>query len=129
MADLEFEARLERMFAQPPAIADNEAFARRVEERLNKGWGLRQLAIWVIGLGGGLLGASQLIASGALMEFEKVSESDVASATQGLQDAWRSSVLSAEVMAMPVSGEVVWMAAALGAIALAFAVTRAVEEF
>lgn len=129
MADLEFEARLERLFAQPPAMADNEAFARRVEDRLNRGWGLRQLLIWVIGLGGGILGATQLITSGALVQFERVSESDVGAATQTIQNAWRSGVVSADAMSMPFSGEVIWMAAALGAIALAFAVTRAVEEF
>ncbi|HYG26538.1 MAG TPA: hypothetical protein VD906_06505, partial [Caulobacteraceae bacterium] len=39
---------------------------------------------------------------------------------------WRSSL---DAAAMPLSGEVMWMAAALGVMALALAVTRAVEEF
>lgn len=46
MAELEFERRLERLFAEPPAFSDEKAFAVSVERKLNRGWNIRR---WTIG--------------------------------------------------------------------------------
>jgi hypothetical protein len=125
MADLEFEARLGRMFDEPPALSGGEAFAHGVETRLNRGWGVRQLLIGAAGLAGGVIGAGQLFGSGVMPRFQAVSEQAGQAFTHRLDG-----LLSGESLAaLPLSGEVMWMAAALGVMALAFALTRAIEEF
>lgn len=63
MAEREFEAELERMFNQPPAFADNDAFTRRVTSRLDKSWRLRAVALAAAGSVGGLITLSQTIGS------------------------------------------------------------------
>ena len=60
------------------------------------------------------------------VKVEAASRKSASLLTSGLGDLWNSATGYA---AMPLSGEVLWMAAALGVMALAFAVTRAVEEF
>lgn len=63
MAEREFEAELERMFNQPPAFVDNDAFTRRVTSRLDKSWRLRAVALAAAGTVGGLITLSQTIGS------------------------------------------------------------------
>ena len=125
MADVSFESRLLRMFDEPPPFADADAFARQVETRLNRGWGLRQLMIGAFGVVGGFIGAFQMVGSGMGAQLEQASEQSAGLLNQRFDSLWRSSV---DFASMPLSGEVLWMAAALGVMALAFAVTRAVEE-
>ena len=66
MADFEFEGRLERLFAQPPRLADGDAFARRVEARLDREWTLRRVLIGAAGLAGAVVALGQTLGSGAL---------------------------------------------------------------
>jgi hypothetical protein len=126
MADVDFEARLLRLYDQPPAFGDAEVFAHRIEARLDRGWGIRQVLIGAFGFVGGLIGALQMVGSGVGAELREASQDSTAALTQQIDGLWRSSL---DVSAMPLSGEVMWMAAALGVMALALAVTRAVEEF
>lgn len=69
MAEREFEAELERMFNQPPAFADNDAFTRRVTSRLDKSWRLRAVALAAAGTVGGLITLSQTIGSNFSLRF------------------------------------------------------------
>lgn len=64
MDERQFEADLERQFNQAPAFDDNEAFARRVSNRLEKGWRLRAVGIASAGAIGGLIALSQTIRAG-----------------------------------------------------------------
>src|SRR5579859_7056298 len=66
MADLEFEGRLDRLFAEAPMLGDAEAFARRVQSRLDRSWTLRRLLIGGLGVFGGLIAVVQLAASGVI---------------------------------------------------------------
>ena len=126
MADVSFENRLLRMFDEPPALPDAERFARDIEARLDRGWGMRQLMIWAFGIVGGLIGAVQVVGSGMGVELQRASEQSAALVTRPLGELWRSDL---DLGGIPLTGEVLWMAAALGVMALALAVTRAVEEF
>ena len=45
MAELDFERRLERMFAETPELPDAGAFADGIERKLDRGWNLRR---WMI---------------------------------------------------------------------------------
>jgi outer membrane PBP1 activator LpoA protein len=77
MAEREFEAELERMFNQPPTFTDNDAFARRVNARLNKSWRLRAVAIATAGAVGGLITVSQTIGSGLNLRVTEASAQSV----------------------------------------------------
>jgi hypothetical protein len=69
MAERDFEAELERMFNQPPAFADNDAFTRRVTSRLDTSWRLRAVALAAAGTVGGLITLSQTIGSNFSLRF------------------------------------------------------------
>ncbi|MDP1736483.1 MAG: hypothetical protein Q8L23_03475 [Caulobacter sp.] len=126
MAELDFEMKLDRMFNEPPVLADGEAFARMVELRLDRGWNLRQVAIGATGLIAGLVGVTQVLGSPLLFEAGKATQRNAAALTDGVTGLVRA---GENLSALPFGGEAMWLAAALGVMALAFAVTRAVEEF
>ena len=126
MAELDFEMKLDRMFNEPPAMADSEAFARLVELRLDRGWNLRQVAIGGAGMVAGLVGVSQVLGSRLLFDAGEVTQRNANAFTQSVTSMVRT---GENLSALPFGGEAMWLAAALGVMALAFAVTRAVEEF
>ncbi|MDP1632054.1 MAG: hypothetical protein Q8L66_11615 [Caulobacter sp.] len=126
MAELDFEMKLDRMFNEPPAFADAEPFATLVEMRLNRGWNLRQMGIGAAGLVAGLVGVSQLLNSQLLLDVSQVTERQALAFSGGVTGLAK---MSANLSALPFGGEAVWLAMALGVMALAFAVTRAVEGF
>ena len=68
----------------------------------------------------------EAFAAALLPELESAALRSTSLVSERIDSAWRSSFGMA---GMPLSGEVLWMAAALGVMALALAVTRAVEEF
>lgn len=87
MAEREFEAELERMFNQPPAFADNEAFTRRVTGRLNKSWRLRAFGIATAGAVGGLIAVSQTLGANLTFSFNEASTRQVARVDGAYQQA------------------------------------------
>jgi hypothetical protein len=95
MAEREFEADLERMFQQAPAFADNEAFARRVEARLDKNWRLRALGIASAGAIGGLIALTQTIRAGLGLEAAEAASSRSVAHADGVVDSLFSQVLGA----------------------------------
>jgi hypothetical protein len=114
------------MFAEAPALPDPDGFARVVEARLDRGWNLRQALIWTMGLAGGVVGVSQMLPSRLMAQMGEASDESAQLVGRGLSGL---SSLEGMINTLPLGGEVVWMAAALGVMALAFAITRAVEEF
>lgn len=125
MADLDFEMKLDRMFNEAPAFADADAFARLLELRLDRGWNLRQIVMGVAGLVVGVIGVFQLIGSRFLFE----AGSQAGQQVQAFNGLFREFGRVGETVAMlPFGGQAIWMAAGLGVMALAFAVTRAVES-
>jgi uncharacterized protein YhdP len=126
MAELDFEMKLDRMFNEPPALPDAEAFARLVELRLDRGWNLRQVGIGAAGLVAGLVGVSQLLGSRLLFDAGAATERQALAFSDSVNGLIRT---GANISALPFGGEAIWLAAALGVMALAFAVTRAVDEF
>ncbi len=125
MADLDFEMQLDRLFAEPPPFGDSEAFAQRVDARLNRGWNMRSLAIGAAGVLGGVIGVGQLISSNLLGRAEAVSNSQSHALNDGFASMMRA---SSNLSALPIGGEALWMAAALGILALAFGITRAMDQ-
>lgn len=123
MAELDFERRLERLFAEAPAFADDDAFAQRVERRLDRGWTARRWLIGAAGVAGGLIGASQLVLSSV---FHRIA------AVEGSARALSSGLPQAEpvrwISTLPSGGVVVWIAIGVAVILMGFVFTRVIEE-
>lgn len=125
MAELDFERRLERLFAEAPAFSDEKAFADSVERKLDRGWTMRRWLIGAAGLVGGIVGASQLIMSNFMGELETASAGS-SRILQASMAEWapRLDILSA----LPAGSSVVWLASGLAVLALGFVLTRVIEE-
>ena len=125
MSDLGFEARLERLFAQPPRVADPEQFAARVEARLDREWSLRRAFIGAAGLVGGVIAVTQTV--GAEM-FARLAET-VRPLGGRLDTRWATGWY-ADLQAQTLfSGEALWMLAALSGLVATLAVARAADSF
>jgi hypothetical protein len=124
MAEPDFERGLERLFADPPAFADADAFAQRLERRLERGWTVRRWLIGAAGLAGGLIAASQLVVPGVFGRIGVVGRSAHAvSATLTLPPP-------AEWLSILPSGDgVVWTAVGVAVALTGFVLTRVIEEF
>src|SRR5665213_3077861 len=66
MAEASFEGRLERMFAEAPAMRDADLFTLQVVDRLDRGWTARRLLIGIMGAVGGVIGSAQILGSGVI---------------------------------------------------------------
>ena len=124
MPDNSFEFRLERMFAEAPAMPDAELFTVQVLSRLDRGWTARRLLIGVMGVAGGLIGGFQLAGSGGLGAVAAFGAESNAYFTRHVTDQL-SAVLPA---GLAVDGQVILTAAALALIAAGFGVARLIRE-
>lgn len=123
MAEIDFERRLERLFAQHVELPDAAAFADRIERRLDRGWNLRRWLIGAAGLAGGVVGASQLVMSNLFQRVE-TAEQSARALGQGL-----ARVTPTTDMVSALSGGYgLWIAVGLAILTLGFAVTRVIEE-
>ncbi|TAK36435.1 MAG: hypothetical protein EPO30_11485 [Lysobacteraceae bacterium] len=125
MAEVDFERRLERLFADAPEFGDSEAFAARVERRLDRGWATRRVLIGVAGVVGGVIGASQLVLTNFAEDLQSATEGPARLLTAGVSQVaadsdWMSALSGA--------GNVIWLAAGLAGLAVAFVITRMIEE-
>lgn len=126
MAEPDFEAQLTRMFAQAPSFPDAALFNAEVAAKLDRGWAMRRVFIAVAGTGAGLIGAVQIFGSRFSNELAQLSREGGHSLEAEINGGWTK--LTA-LLSTPSSAEAVWLAAGLAVIALAFAVTRVVEDF
>ena len=126
MAEPDFEAQLSRLFAEAPSFPDAALFNAEVAARLDRGWTLRRLFIGAAGVAAGLFAAVQILTSRFSSEVAELSKNG----SHGLETEVSAAVAKVNaVLTTPASAEAVWLAAGLAVVALAFAVTRAVEEF
>jgi hypothetical protein len=124
MVEAEFERRLERLFAEAPELPDADAFADRVDRRLNAGWTARRWLIGAAGVVGGVIGASQLMLSNVFQRVETAGDS-VRLLSTGINHIstgtdWMAAVSS--------GGAVVWAAAAMAVVMMGFVLTRVIGE-
>jgi hypothetical protein len=125
MAELEFEARLDRLFAQAPVFPDATLFAIQVDHRLERGWNLRRMVIGGLGLVGGLFGVAQLVSLNILSRAETLSAQSSKLLSQNVHQLIP---LHLSFLDLPFGREVLGMSAALAVIALVLGLTRAIEE-
>ena len=124
MADQDFEAQLSRLYGQPPVCRDAELFAQQVTERLDRGWALRRVVIGATGVVAGLAAAVQLVGGRFADEFSAMSRDGAQQLDLGLGQLTRR---YDQLFTMGGS-ETLWIAAALALLALAFGVTRLMDE-
>jgi hypothetical protein len=123
MVEASFEHRLERLFAESPELPDCTQFAQAVEAKLSRGWAARRWLIGAAGLIGGVIGASQLMASNIYQRVDSAEESARA-ATRVLSQA----VPSTDMVTALSGGFGVWVAVGLAVATMGFALTRVIEE-
>jgi hypothetical protein len=123
MAELDFERRLERLFAEVPELPDARSFAERVERRLDRGWTARRWLIGAAGMAGGVIGASQLLVSNLFQRVE-TAEQSARALSQGLARVTPSS----DMVSALSGGYGLWIAVGLAVLTLGFAVSRVIEE-
>ncbi len=119
-----FERMLEQRFADTPPAPDAEAFAHRVGVELERQWRFRRWLIGAAGVAGGLIGAGQLLAAGAVPWLLHAT----ATSAQGMGALVREAVDLGGITTSPPHGVVVWVVAALAAGALGAGLTRVIEE-
>ena len=124
MAELEFEHRLSRLFAEAPAYADADRFAQRVETRLDRVWALRRALIGIAGLGGGVVAAGQMLGARLIDRAAGFSEASLSSVSHGARALGGLRFLAD----LPVGAEVAWTAAGLAVLAIVLVAARAIEE-
>ena len=125
MAEPDFEAQLTRMFAEPPSFPDAALFNAEVAAKLDRGWAVRRLFIGGAGTAAGLFAAFQILTTRFSSEVAQLSRNGGHN-LQAEVDAGVAKINA--VITTPASAEALWLAAGLAVVALAFAVTRAVEE-
>jgi hypothetical protein len=141
MAEQGFEAELARLFQEHPAFPDSAQFAQEVEQRLNRGWSLRRIAISVLGLVGGVVSVIQVAGASVVDRASALSAASVKAAERGagtvpaiansLSQAANVRGLSMSGLTLgglPLGGEIVWLVLGLAVLAVAFLATRIMEE-
>ena len=123
MAEADFERRLERLFGEAPDLADSQAFAERIERRLDRGWTARRWLIGVAGGVGGVIGASQLMMFNLFQRVE-----DAGQSAQALGQGLSRVTPSTEMVSALSGGYGVWIAVGLAVVTMGFAVARVIEE-
>lgn len=130
MAETSFEYRLQRLFNETPAFEDAAEFTTRVEGRLDRGWTARRLAIGVAGLVGGGVAVAQTLGSDLFGRLELAGQASAGIAGRGVGGLFQSaSALSPMLQVVPIGGEVLWLVAGLGALAIALLATRLMEQW
>ena len=124
MAEVDFERRLERLFTDAPELSDAAAFAERIERRLDAGWTARRWLIGAAGLVGGVIGASQLMVSNIVQRVETAGDSARLVST-GIT---RMAPHTDWIQAVSGGGSVVWVAAAMAVLMMAFVLSRVIGE-
>ena len=124
MVEVEFERRLERLFAEAPELPDCVAFAGGIESRLNRGWNVRRWLIGAAGMVGGVVGASQLMASNLFQKVETAEQS-----ARVLSQSLSKVTPDANMVTALSGGFGIWVALGLAVLAMGFAASRLLEEF
>lgn len=124
MADLDFETQLTRLYGQAPAFRDAELFAERVTQKLDRGWALRRVLIGATGVVAGVAAAVQLVGARFANEFSEMSKEGADQLTLGMDKLTHRY----DQLFTLGGSETLWVGVALAVLALAFAVTRLVDE-
>jgi hypothetical protein len=119
-----FEARLDKLFAEPPAFEDAGVFAGHVQSKLDRNWATRRLVIGALGGIGGLIGVGQIVSSGVVGHMKSLAQGAPSLASIDFSH-WHGH-LSAGLS--PATSGAAWLGMAAIGIALALALSRLIED-
>ncbi len=120
-----FEAGLERMFAQTPALADSDGFTRRVQRRLNRDWRWRTLGLGAAGVIGGAIAVTQSLNSGIGIKVQEAS----AASSHAAQNFYNQGVSLSDMLLQAGSGaNLFWIVSGCLIIAAVVGATRALDQ-
>jgi len=123
MSEIDFDRRLERLFAETPELPDGAQFAAGIERALSRGWTARRWLIGAAGVVGGVIGAGQLFASGLFARVESAGQS-----ARVLSEGLAQVTSGADMVSALSGGLGPWIAGGLAILTLAFALSRVIEE-
>jgi hypothetical protein len=123
--DPDFERALERMFSEPPAFDDSDAFAGKVQARLAFRWRIRTFSIGAAGVAGGVVAASQIVGSGLAIQLQQASARSAQAADAVYRQTW--SGLDALSHVTPSAG-LFWVVSGLMILAAVVGATRVLDE-
>jgi len=123
MAEIDFERRLERLFATTPELPDAAAFASRIEARLDRGWTARRWFLGAAGLAGGLIGASQLVMSNVFSQVESAEQS-----ARVLSQGIARVTPTTDMVSALSGGYGLWIAVGVAVLTMGFVLARVIEE-
>jgi len=123
MAEIDFERRLERLFADAPELPDATAFAQRVERRLARGWTARRWLLGAAGLAGGVIGASQLVVSNVFAQVESAEQS-----ARALGQGIARVTPTTDMVSALSGGYGLWVAVGVAVLTMGFVLARVIEE-
>lgn len=127
MSSDDFERRLHRMFADTPALPDEPLFNAQVRHKLDQGQTIRRLVIGAVGGLGAAVATVQVLSANVGGRLTQGGADSV----EALELGW--SALSREagglLGAAPLPGELMWTAAGLVALAVAFLTTRMTDAY
>lgn len=129
----EFDPMIERLFARSPALPDAEAFARTVEQKLERGWNLRSWALGAAGTLGALIAVRETVASGLALNLgdrpaAAPSGPSPASALWGDMTGWIEGGLMTPDLSAMTGMQLFWLLTAGLIAAAAITALRAVNE-
>jgi di/tricarboxylate transporter len=124
VADLDFETQLSRLYGQAPVFRDAELFAQQVADKLDRGWALRRVLIGATGVVAGVAAAAQLVSARFSSEFSQISQDGARKLDLGLNELTHRY----DQLFTLGGSETIWLGVALVGLALAFAVTRLMDE-
>jgi hypothetical protein len=123
MAEIDFERRLERLFADAPELPDAPAFAQRIERRLDRGWTARRWLLGAAGLAGGVIGASQLVFSNLFAQVESAEQS-----ARALGQGIARVTPTTDMVSALSGGYGLWIAVGVAVLTMGFVLARVIEE-
>ena len=124
MAEVDFERRLERLFAEGPELADAGAFAERVERRLDAGWTGAPLADRLRGRRGR---RDRREPADGLTQFQRVETAG--DSARLISTGFNRISTQADWLSVASAGGVgVWIAAAAAVVMMGFVLTRVIGE-
>ena len=123
MAEIDFERRLERLFADTPELPDAAGFAQRIERRLDRGWTARRWLLGAAGLAGGVIGASQLVVSNVFAQVESAEQS-----ARVLSQGIARVTPTTDMVSALSGGYGLWIAVGVAVLTMGFVLARVIEE-
>ena len=123
MAEIDFERRLERLFADAPELPDAAGFAQRIDRRLDRGWTARRWLLGAAGLAGGVIGASQLVVSNVFAQVESAEQS-----ARVLSQGIARVTPTTDMVSALSGGYGLWVAVGVAVLTMGFVLARVIEE-